>query len=305
MNISEKFGTYVYNESFQRVDNKHTLDLYIGKDLMHRNTLFLISESEPKHIYSSNIINIQIGKRNDESWGLSFILVDNKFEDLFFSFCDDIIESSRSINNKEHGAKFVCERYNSWQNMLSKSNNGLLSEAQIKGLIGELLFLSEILIPLYGEEKAIESWTGPEKTNQDFTNENCWYEVKSTYSGAESIRISSIEQLEVDIEGELCIVYLDKTSYSDCNKITLNIIYNKLVNNIISATCKSKFTGILLNYGYFERLEYDEYNYKFVKFERYFVNQNFPCIRRNMIPKSIVNSKYELSIFAIESFMKE
>lgn len=49
-----------------------------------------------------------------------------------------------------------------------KPNHGNLSEIEIMGLIGELLFLKGVMIPDKGLDKALESWTGPEKTHKDF-----------------------------------------------------------------------------------------------------------------------------------------
>ena len=46
------------------------------------------------------------------------------------------------------------------------------------GLIGELLFLRDEMIPTKGLDAALESWMGPEKTHKDFSYDNDWYEVK-------------------------------------------------------------------------------------------------------------------------------
>lgn len=292
-------------DSFQRVDNTHILDLYIGIDNMSRYTLFLISENEPRQMFSSQIINVQIGQRNDKQWGISFSLINNRFEDIFCHFCSDIIESSRLLKSKKKGAEYIVSRYLRWQDMLSKYKGGLLSQSEIKGLIGELYFLKEYLIPLYGEEVAVNSWIGPEKADQDFVCENTWYEVKSTVSGAESIRISSIEQLDKQNDGRLVIAYLDKTSYADESKITLNSICNEVYDTLSTDLLKQKLSDILLNLGYYCRPEYDEFLYKFTKLDKYVVNKDFPCMRREPTSHAVINAKYELSVSFISNFLEK
>ena len=304
MNIKDHFSQINGIDSFQRIDDTHILDIYLGIDNMSRYTLFLISECEPLQMYSSQIISVQAGIRKDKQWGISFSLINNGFEDIFFHFCTDIIESSRILTKKEKGSEFVCARYNNWQNMLTKYKGGLLSPGAIKGLIGELYFLKEFLIPLYGQEKAVYSWIGPDKADQDFVCGDTWYEVKSTVSGGETIKISSIEQLDTSNDGELVIVYLDKTSCTDNLKITLNSIYQEVYDSLSTELLKQKLGDIILNLGYYQRGEYDEYMFRFSKIDRYTVGAGFPCIRKTMLPSTVVNAKYELSISHIDSFLK-
>jgi len=282
--------------SFKRVDESHPLDLYIGIDDLSRSTLFLVSQSEPPMISASQIINVAIGKRKDDKWGISFTLQDNKFKDLFTSFCNDIIDSSRSLKNKDLGAAFICDRYEKWQDMLSKLNGELLSPPLIKGLIGELIFLKEYLFPLYGQEKSLNSWIGPERADQDFVCEDTWYEVKATVSGSESVIISSIEQLESPITGELAIVYLDKTSYSDNSKLTLNSLFKEIHDSLANEILKNKFGEILLNLGYCPIPEYDGPAFKFSGIERFKVDSKFPFVKRDILPEAVLNLNYKLSI---------
>ena len=291
------------NNSFNRVDESHPLDIYIGTDNLSRQTFFLISEKEPISMSSSQIISASVGRRKDSRWGISFTLLDTKYSDIFSCFYNDIIESSRSIIDKNKGADFVVNRYNKWQLMLSKSKGELLTHSVIKGLIGEILFLKEYLIPKYGQETAVNSWIGPDKADQDFVCNNTWYEVKATNSGSESINITSVEQLDMKINGELIIVYLDKTSSTDDFKITLNKTYKDVYDLLKDDNLKNKLSTILLNLGYFPRPEYDEPTFKLTKIDRFLVDNNFPCMRRKDIPRAIINSKYQLSITVINNHL--
>lgn len=303
--IKKRFNDIIGFNIFHRVDAKHTLDIYIGKDQAARCTLFLVSNTNVPKIYSSKIISVMIGIRRDKQYGISFTLIDDAYEDIFCDFCGDIIESSRYIKDKKFGVSFICSRYNMWQKMLKKNNDGVLTPAEIKGLIGELHFLMNFMMNKHGIDTAVSSWMGPDMADQDFICEDFWYEIKTTTSGNECVQISSIEQLDIVKNGELVIIYLDKTSSTDSESITLNSIVDNIMMMITTDATKQKFSDLLLLRGYYERSEYDDYRFKFVHMERYTVDQNFPALRRNKIPVELINAKYELSIASLVRFKKE
>lgn len=303
--IKKVFSETAGIDSFTRVDDSHILDLYLGKDQMSRNTLLLIACDEPTEIYSSQIITTQIGLRTDGEWALSFSLINEKFEDLFCHFCSDIIEASRILTDRRQGSAFVCSRYVKWQEMLKKNASGLLSFQEIKGLTGELYFLSHYLIAKYGWQDALNSWIGPDKADQDFVCPDKWYEVKALVSGAESVRISSVEQLDADHAGELVLIYLDKTSYADPQKITLNALVKYTESLLPTSDAREKLFDILINQGYYFRSEYDEYIFHFSAMGRYLVDASFPSIRRTLIPDAVTAAKYNLSVANIKEYIVE
>lgn len=286
----------IENGNFRRIDASHILDLYIGKCNTGEITLLLIADKEPSYAQPSRILQVTRGLREDGRWALSFILQDTNYEEIFRCFCADIIESSRSLKNKDDGLDFITARYLKWQEMLKKASNGILTPIEIKGLIGELYFLKNTLINKLGETKAIMSWIGPEKGDQDFICDDIWYEIKAVSSGAEHLTISSIEQLDTEKNGELIVVYLDKTTKTDLSKITLNSIVNEIENLINSDVTKLMFKKVLFNYGYIRNDEYENYPFKFMKISRYCVNKKFPVIRRQNIPNAIINAQYLISI---------
>ena len=292
-------------DSFRRVDEEHPLDIYLGKDASARTSMLLISKSVPMQIYSSHLIGITIGKRTDGAWALSFSLLDNQYQDMFFHFCDDIINSTREVKDKVQGTTFVCLRYLKWQEMLKKNSSGLLSFSEIKGLIGELVFLKEFLFDKYGKNIALQSWIGPDKADQDFVCADSWYEIKATVSGAATIKISSIEQLDTGNDGELVVVFLDKTSYANPNRITLNGIVDEIEKSLDNGEQRQLLRDILIRQGYIHRNEYDEHGFVCTIINRYAVTQSFPALRKKDIPTAIANSNYLLSLSAIQDFLKE
>lgn len=299
------FNTIMSRDVYQRVDDTHPVNLYLGIDDMSRWTLLLVCDNRPKPLFSSKVISVRLGKRNDSRWALSFSLIDDNYKDLFILFCNDIIETSRPLKNK--GSSYVISRYEEWKNMLANSKNGLLSDLQIKGLLGEMYFIENELISLYGIEEAVSSWMGPELGHQDFVIDNTWYEVKTVSSGMEEVRISSVEQLDRKEDGKLIIVFVDKTSVTNEKALNLNSIYYKLLSQMIDDDIKIVFNKKLFKLGYYPRPEYEDEDYTFMisGVSHYCVTESFPCLRRNSIPSNIIRADYTISLPAIRSYRED
>ena len=293
------------DELFTRVDKFHVLDTYLGKDHCGRLTLFYIFDSKPITLLSSSIIEVEVGERIDGRWAISFYLKEVNYEDLFISFCNDMVESSRYILNTDEGSQFICNRYIMWQKMLNKTSGKILSKEEVKGLIGELLFMHDVLFDKYGINESIFSWGGPYGMIHDFEIENKWYEVKSISKNATSIQISSIEQLDSPYAGDLVVYYIEKTTTKDANATNLNLLINLIKDLIQNVEARNYFDQSLLEIGYFESEVYNNYCYKIIRKSVYEIDSEFPCIRRKMIPLEIVNSKYELALSGIINFIKE
>lgn len=290
-------------DNYQRVDPEHPVPLYIGLDSNARYSLFGITETPPaKAVVSSRIITVFIGRRFDGTYGITFSLADQTFTDHFICFCADMIRASRSIRDAGKTADFLCSRYVQWQKAFSRNNNGLLSPAEIKGLIGEMYFLRSHMIPAYGETAALTSWCGPDMSDRDFECEDTWFEIKSTVSGSASVAISSVEQLDTDRTGHLVVIVLDKTSPADVSSLTLNKMYHILRNSLSSELLAQKLDTILLSFGYYENETYDGFCFHYNGTTLYRVDNTFPCIRKNELPIAAQNARYDLSLAAIQEY---
>lgn len=305
--LNEIFNRIVRPDSYQRVDEIHPLDLYIGIDDMFRWTLLLVCDIKPQYLLSSKMIRVKLGQRDDERWTLSLSLVQDEYKDMFLLFCGDIIESSRMIKDKEKGARFIVNRYYEWKQMLADFRKGLLSPKEIKGLLGEMYVLNNELMDKFGPEKAALSWTGPRAAYQDFVVDDTWYEVKTISSGKEEVKISSVEQLDCENKGELVVVFADKTSQTNVNAVNLNLIYIRILSRLADENVRNEFSNMLLKYGYFPRPEYEdsECTFEIKGIQHYQVAAVFPCLRRKDIPTTVTKVDYNISLPAIEMFKVE
>lgn len=298
----DKFKNLTEADKFQRIDICHPIPWYIGIDSENRYSLFAIIESQPQPVTSSRMMNVFMGTRKDGNYGITFSLREEKNIELFSKFCDDMIEYTRNIESKDSDADYICGRYIQWQNAFIKTGGKVLSFEIIKGLIGELTFLVKHMFEKYGEEKAIDSWMGLAAADQDFSCDETWYEVKTTVSGSLSVKISSIEQLDIDKDGHLVVVYLDKISPTNGDSISLNNLVNYIYGCIQSKISREKFMNKLLLYGYFHDDSYDNVCFKYNGMNMYKVDSKFPCIRKGSLPNAVQKVRYDLVLSAIDDY---
>ncbi len=305
MTLAKRFENEKINRTYRRVDEMHNLDWYIGYNEEGKKSLVLIVNGEFKKYESTKFILVKLEKRVDEKMYLSFNLIDDKYKEIFFKFCEDIIETTRNIDNKCDVIDFILMRWNMWR-FAFKNNNKSLTENEIKGLIGEILFLKNVMIPQFGIERSINSWQGPLNYHKDYEINDKWYEIKTISDNSLIVKITSIQQLDnnEDKKGELVVITLSNTNKENDNYITISNVIASVDKEIDNMDLKRIFWGKLNNLGYVYEEEYENYIYKLEKICRYDVlNEHFPRITSANLKKGIVNVSYEISINELENFL--
>ena len=92
---------------------------------------------------------------------LRFSLENNNLLEYFCTFCQDLLDSVSVVNDDETAYHTLRSRYYSWR-QLFRPDNVHMTETEMMGLIGELLFLRDDMIPDRGIDIALDSWMGPE-----------------------------------------------------------------------------------------------------------------------------------------------
>jgi hypothetical protein len=296
--LFEQLSRVIDRDSFLRIDAKHPLDLYIGLDEFSQTTFLILSNEKSRELKSSNLIDIKVDVRTDLRNAISLSLKDDNYKDIFLYFINEIIESSRNYD-AEKGYKFVFNRITKWQSMLSKIRPGIMSNSEIKGLLGELVVLDKIVAQKSTHDYAVTGWIGSEGAKQDFVFEKSWIEVKSTSSGSDSVTISSVEQLDTKDIGELIVVNLDKSSELDESAYSVNDYVNYITEKINDMTILEQFQTMLLKRGYHYNRDYEKIRFKLGEIRNYIVDNSFPCLRRNDLPNSIIDCRYDISLISI------
>lgn len=299
--IENKINLITQNSQYIRVSDSHPLELYIGKNEKGYPTLRYNGIFQPVKIVGNSILEIkQVKTANYISILFSYTSKENF--SLFYNFCEDIINQTSDYFGND-GYIEIVNRYNQWKKMFY-GNSKTLSENEVIGLIGELLFLKDYCFPIYGISIGLNGWSGPEPTHKDFSYKNEWYEIKSINSFKNTVTISSIEQLDSLIEGKLVVYSFEKMSPS-FNGISLNALVGMVSNMIQYETDKDIFFEKLKQVGYSYNEVYDNYVYNMINVDKYVVNAEFPKIKAEGLPNGIGKVQYEILLSLIEKFKED
>lgn len=290
--------------AFKRISSTHPLDLYLGYNDLGKKTLALITNEVDLNFQSTKLIEVKIASREDGRKAVGFSLMDDTETDIFYRFCEDIYEATKSIQ-PENSIKVINNRWNRWINMFKNPHSLIMGEKEIRGLIGELVFLRDYMFKNYSIEKSITAWMGPNSSHKDIEIDNTWYEIKTCYQSSKSVTISSIEQLDSNIDGHLCIVELEDSNRYVDGCLTLNKIVEQISKMIIDEKVKQDFNTKLTSVGYMYFEEYDNYIYFSKNINKYLVNNKFPRLKKEKLPKEIATVSYELLLPNLREFLEE
>lgn len=258
------------------------------------------SNVEPK-IPSCNGINVYLGESQEGKW-LCFDLEDEYLENVFITLCNDLADFIRGDMNELSCLKKIRQRFDLWRNMLKTSKKGL-DPAIEQGYFGEMLFLSKA-ISSFGEERAVDSWAGPDNFAKDFTIDDTWYEIKTIGSEAEKVTISSLNQLDDPNTGHLVIISVERKTV-ESGDATIITLLNSILDSIQNPEIRDRFLRKLSRVGVsLAIVPKCAFNIKFIRF--YKVSSNFPRITmKDKKFSEIVDIKYSLYIGALSRFMEE
>ena len=298
--IKERFNKFNNANLFSRVDNIHPLNLHIGLDEKGRKAIELRAKFKPRKVVGTSSIEVN-QYRKDEYGTIRFSLTDEEVSGLFYKFCEDLVEQTRDLRDVSEGYTAIVSRFFQWKKMFVSPKHAFLTEPEIMGLIGEILYMRDVLSKDIGLSKALSSWSGQELTHKDFSYDNTWTEVKTISKASQFVKISSLEQLESDNEGELAVYALEKMSPA-YNGISLNKLVLQTRNMFVISDDKDLFLSKVAIQGYEYNNYYDEFVYELSSFRKYKVDNSFPKLTSSNVPAAIRKASYELALLDIEHF---
>lgn len=285
-------------------DKNNILEFYWAKDF--NGSLLFVMKTNSKIIVNSKIpklngIILKIATY-DNFGQLVFTLSANEDKDIFFILCQDLIKSTKDIKNKELAVKIIFRRLEKWQYFL-KNSKKIIDKNELKGLIGELLFLKNHLFEKFSLEESLSFWKAPSKSVQDFEFNNFAVEVK-TKGSVNSINISSFEQLHSNYKNLLLyVVTLSESTTKEDNSFNVLELIDEIRTYIKrdDSLKEEKFNNLLMDYGFLEIEEYSEYYFLFIKDEFYNVTEQFPKITD--IPLGIEKLNYKVNLDTCKNFL--
>lgn len=287
-----------------RADSEHPLDLFWAKDHMDR-YLFIYEYPTKSKVLIKEPPNLEgietiVGKSVNSTSRLIFVLKDKIDWELFYSLCNDLLRATSTSKRPETASSIILTRLRRWQNFLKRKHPNILPEEKIKGLIGELLFIRNNLIPKYGSTDAIKFWQGPEGSPQDFNINQIAVEVKCQMGGSTpNIKISSADQLYTQLP-KLYLYVVTMGKSDEANKDSINL--NQLVSHIQilldkeSSSSISRFEDLLMEAGYVYNEKYEDYNYVISGIQIFQISENFPRITSPDLKPGIIKVSYNVSL---------
>lgn len=292
---------------YQRVDEMHPLDLYAGISSGGARLLMLVSAAEPSELPSYHAFEVSKALRQDGRWTITVELRRAEFANIFGHLCDNLIDAARTECKSEEAAVYVIARIQRWQKLLGRDRKDLLDINEIRGLIGELLFLERISCVAKGLDAGVRSWEGPLDAPQDFRFQRQFVEVKTCGPSSLEVSISSAEQLDTSaLPIVIAIAVIEPADALVAGSFTLTGLVEKVRQSLVeSRTAVAAFEEKLKLGGYTERQEYTKDRFAFRKFRYFAASGEFPKLERRLLPEAIVSLKYELDLSNCRSFERE
>jgi hypothetical protein len=213
----------------------------------------------------------------------------------FTYVCEDLIESLREFIPSGGEAQFLVSRLEKWRRLLEATRRGL-SQPQLLGLIGELLFL-EKLIPHLGSTAAVQSWLGPTGAPQDFQSAGRVFEIKVCAIAGHIVVISSLEQLHTGSTPANLIVF----SIGTCDEgtehaFTANMLVRRIRSLLNETTALPAFELKLAEVGYDENQPECDLLFTVEKVRAFDVHGCFPRLTPASVPDAIASATYCLDL---------
>jgi hypothetical protein len=287
------------------VGGGHPLWLMYGSDQTQRPIFFVISNVKPGLVSLSDVVEVQRGLRSvDSRWTLSLTLRDSRFISEFIRLGNELIDSTSSGCNESHALQLLVEAVKHWKGLFSYSPPQQLSKSQIRGLLGEMWFGFDRLTESFETTTILQAWGGPFGSPQDFNLPSGQaFEVKTVYSDAKSVRISSAEQLDVDNRVlELAVVTLTDVDESSAGAISLPTMVQH-VDDILDAADHEELIRRLRALAVdITDTFYGDFWFRVDACTTYRIDRAFPAIRRSSLSPVIDDVQYDLALYGITDF---
>ena len=250
-----------------------------------------------EHIPNFDNINIIIPP---DAKNILILLKNEELKKQFRLISVDIISKCKKIDPKNTTSIFetIISVLNRWKKMFKISKKSTLSKEVRMGLLGELIFLKNILAKNLNIRLAIDAWQGPKGHEQDFTCNGHLFEIKTQLSSSDKIiKIASLEQLDT-VSGQIWLYHLGLSpGENENNTISLQIIISQILQEIETDQFGSDYflsNLELLGYDHDADYKHEPFVISFESF--YAIKDDFPVIKRSMLNDAIVNSTYNINV---------
>jgi hypothetical protein len=294
----------------RRADPGHPLGFWYGRDFQGRYVFYLDSASEASSVKSIPRIaglTLSLLPTAPDSCRLVLTLNDKELKDLFVTLSADLLRATAKLGRQDSGGlAIVVKRLLRWQELLGKARSQLLSSSEVIGLIGELLFLRDFMLPALLVNDVLHSWRGPYGDEQDFLLGGRIIEIKTQLSTSdEHLNIGSENQLDT-MSGPIMVchqtVYVPSTE--EAGALSLNGLVAELAEQISKSDTAALhlFEAALIHVGYLKNEEYERPLWLLNTRSFLEVRETFPRLSAADIPEGVDRVRYQVSLQACKDF---
>ncbi|MBX7133542.1 MAG: PD-(D/E)XK motif protein, partial [Fimbriimonadaceae bacterium] len=248
-------------------------------------------------------VRIEVRHRAAKAWRLVLRLERPEFRNLFNRLVEDLDLACRE--RPDAPCEAIVDRLARWQKLFSRGVSGVLSDNELRGLAGELSFLVDQAIPVFGVRAAVQAWVGPRGAPKDFVFAQREVEVKAVHRQRHTAVISSLEQLT---DAGLPVFLWTQEVELLTDGGSDGISFAQLVTRARSATLGVPGSQELLEdslwlAGFEDRPEYDKRFLRLGSVACYSVRTGFPRLQRTDLPRQILTCKYEIDLDEVGEFL--
>jgi hypothetical protein len=297
-------------DNVRRASSTHPLDFFRGRSHAGHYIFALTAEEGCRELPTPpklNGIDVSVESHPGDGARLVLTLEDRDQFDIFRALCGHLLEATADYPRGANGPglRLVLRRLGDWHNLLRRRREGLLTTEEIIGLVGELLFLRDQVLPRIGPNKGVATWRGAHREEQDFAVGAWQIEVKTQLSTSDQrLLISSEAQLDPGGSRLLICHQAIARAPSGGAAVSLNALVEELTRafRVAGPSVVEEFEIALESCRYVRRDEYDEQEWLLIDRRLFEVRDDFPRLTTTMLPSGVHGVSYAILLSACEKF---
>jgi hypothetical protein len=290
--------------SYQRIDSLCIPELRVGLSSQNKRCLILKINSKLKFEFKQDEKqNLKTYYDNDEK-SIVIELKDAFYNQLFTDLVISLYQLIKDVTEEEKSTELFINTVDYWSDFLKSKRQYFLSEEEIQGLYGELVFLEHLIDnSTISINQILKSWRGPYSAIHDFQFTDKNIEVKTKHENSNVIFIASEKQLEPEYGKELELVVvnvlrvngLGDTLKQAVDRIRLKVLNMGGESSIISDALAEK------KLSFANLIDYESYLYKPKSLEFYdCVHVDFPKLISRELNNALHNISYNLTLNLVD-----
>lgn len=238
----------------------------------------------------------------DESSSFDWIALSRQIAgsmDLFTMMAVDVLGTLEELRTSSDDGlvRAFLSRIRAWQEFMRRGEDGVLKSAEEVGLVGELMFLQELVTAGLPAAIAVDAWRGPLDGLQDFALGNGAVEVKTTVLPGEfTATVTSLEQLDDSLIHPLFLAGV-RLALNSVGRTLPSMIFEMRALLADDPATLADFDNRLLRAGYHQGFA-DRYTRRFSResIRLFAVHEGFPRITRANIAIAIRKVEYDINL---------